>query len=687
MQTPRGKKALLGIAFLIALAMLSGCLSSQKRTPTPRASRTATVTITPSATRTIPRPTIPYVTLSAEEVNMAASILTPMAPMPSPMAGVKVPDEVQVLLLLGLDQGAPYSGRSDAVLLMFYHPRLGRASLLSLPPDWLVNIPGYTVQRLYAAYPVGGIDAVLDTLQYNLGVRPNQYAVVHEDDFATLVQQIGGMDLYSSQAFPDLCGGIRVGYIHLDGWQTLCYVRLREGTGEAARNLRQQEVMRLIFLRLVQGGNLITLPKLYLDFNGYLKHNLTLPELAGYIPLALRLGDPARMGYFSFRQEDLKLWNIPGPTGANVFVPRQSVVRGLVRDAIHFVLTPAPMSDVVLTLQSELTTSPTATQSPTPTQTATPTQTRTITLTPRPTKTPVRSATITYTPTVTPLPAPKIIYSADTNADSLYDVVGKYFDPASIYTIQTSTTTDVLVSDWHSRVGIFMDYGSPRQIYSIRYTRANLKALSNQATGSNSQASVSPGNAWVVYRNVNATTDRVDLYMNELSTTTRHRLTNTEQQEANPSWSADGETIIFNQDGDLYTLDMENSLPPTTTLTPAPLRVTANITEEYARYSPDGTKLAYMCFSDSFPHWDICLVNLVNGAPDWNTLILLTNPDGDDEYNEMYPAWSSDSKTIMFSSNRGTGGQLDLFSIPVAGGDMTQLTNSTYDEIRAVWKP
>ena len=70
-----------------------------------------------------------------------------------------------------------YTGRTDAVAIVIYHPRLARASLVSVPPDLFGYIPGYTMQRVYSAYPVGGPQLLNSTLEYNFGIQPNDYAV------------------------------------------------------------------------------------------------------------------------------------------------------------------------------------------------------------------------------------------------------------------------------------------------------------------------------------------------------------------------------------------------------------------------------------------------------------------------------------------------------------------------------
>ena len=58
------------------------------------------------------------------------------------------------------------------------------ASVISIPPDLFVYIPGYTMQRINTAYPVGGISLVKDTLEYNLGIITGSLPVGSDERFS-----------------------------------------------------------------------------------------------------------------------------------------------------------------------------------------------------------------------------------------------------------------------------------------------------------------------------------------------------------------------------------------------------------------------------------------------------------------------------------------------------------------------
>jgi LCP family protein required for cell wall assembly len=361
--------------WLVASLILTACsfapqaASRSSATPSPQPSETPSPTSDQAVdTGATPAPTFDPKLPNWQ--NYPAPKLTPVTPVPRPLTGLKIPEDVQVALLLGNDRNAPFVGRTDTIMLIFYNTRLARASLLSVPPDLFVYIPGYTMQRLQVAYAVGGIRQMQSSMAYNLGVTPQRWALINLDDFARLVDNLGGLDVTVLHNDPDHCGGLQAGVRHMGGEQTLCYVRLREGPDEGSRNQRQQEILGLIFQRLLDGEMLLRLPDIYDDFHTTVQTNVSVADLTGSIPLALKLGDLQRVGFYYFGQDELSRWQIPGKVNSPVFLPNRGEVKKLVQQAINFVLTPEPLSDVVITLEAQATQAaqPADTQAPEATQ-------------------------------------------------------------------------------------------------------------------------------------------------------------------------------------------------------------------------------------------------------------------------------------------------------------------------------
>ncbi len=403
-------------AILMALVfalLLAGC--SWPPTPVPTATRLPTETNTPTPTVTDTPTLLPSLTptpLGTPGVwgDFPGPREIAITPIPPPFPAPAVPDELRVVVLVGLDQAEPFNGRSDAILLLLYHPRLAKAALISLPPDLIGYLPGYGMQRLSSAYALGGGRLLSQTIEYNLGLKPDAWLAANWDDFSALVDALGGLEVSVLQNLPGVCGDVLyIGDILMNGDLALCYVRLRYGMDEAARGLRQQQLFQLVLLRMVQGGNLVRLPDLYEQFRGRVDTNLTAVDFLENTPLLLRLGDPARTKYYQVGSAHTRIWQISQEPPAEVFLPERGALSLLLRRAVEFCNQPQPPSEVILTLAYELTTSPTptATLAFTPTFPPTPTEVSTPTPVPSPSPTgPTPTRSLTPTVTITPSPAP-----------------------------------------------------------------------------------------------------------------------------------------------------------------------------------------------------------------------------------------------------------------------------------------
>lgn len=373
-------------------------VADSESTPIPRF--TSGAQDTPAPTRTMAE--VPQ----AIWQEFAPPSIDPATPIPPPMSEMALSDEILVWVLLGSDVEPPFSGRTQAIHLLFIHPRFSKASLVSIPGDLFVYIPGYTMQRINTAYTLGGIETLRSTLLYNFGVTPSRFVLAHPGDFQWLVDDINGINVTVFFPMLDACGGLRPGEIKMDGTTALCYASYRDGIDEFDRMRRQQQLLQSIFKKFTSDGNLIQLPVLYASYDGWVKTDLSLPELIGYIPLALRLADADRISYYMIGWDQVQVWELPGHSQAQVFLPLFEGVIGVLRNAINDVMTPGPLTSQVQTLEAQLTAAFLATGSPVPpTYTMTSTSTMTFTPTPTPTITPTGTTTsspqVTITSTVT----------------------------------------------------------------------------------------------------------------------------------------------------------------------------------------------------------------------------------------------------------------------------------------------
>jgi anionic cell wall polymer biosynthesis LytR-Cps2A-Psr (LCP) family protein len=211
------------------------------------------------------------------------------------------------------------------------------------------------MQRISVAYAIGGMALLRTTLEYNFGLTVDRFVLAHPGDFQWLVDDVGGVEVSVLYPMPKTCGGIPAGPQIMNGNKALCYVSYLSNMDEVDRLRRQQQVLRLIFLNMVDNGNLSRLPVLYASYKDWIVTDLTLEELTSYIPLALKLADPERIKYFIIGWDAISIWDLPGNSQVQVFLPDQKAILDIMNNAVNLVMEPSPLSDLVTTLVYELT--------------------------------------------------------------------------------------------------------------------------------------------------------------------------------------------------------------------------------------------------------------------------------------------------------------------------------------------
>lgn len=371
------------ILLALPVLLIAGC-AAPTLTPPPE---TATPDITPTPTPTV---TITSVVVypGTEEVDPEITLTPGPITAPAQVAAITLPENVRVLLLAGQDRNTPYVGRTDALMMILYDPLQARAGVISLPPDMLVAIPGFSPGRLNTAYALGGAQTLVKTITYNFGVTPDHYAVFNADSFIRFIDLIGGIPFAIEDPLFKKCVTATPGVNRLNGTQVLCLFKLRSGPDEVARNRRQGMILKAIFNTLVSNGNLVRVPDLADTFGSVVDSDLLYRDLISFIPLALQIGDVNRFKIYTLADGSLAYQSF-GPSPDSVFLmPQPDAFFTLFNRVVTELSKPMAFSTYLPTLQQMMVASPTSTYTPRPTWTLKPSITPTRTITPTPTSTP-----------------------------------------------------------------------------------------------------------------------------------------------------------------------------------------------------------------------------------------------------------------------------------------------------------
>ena len=268
-------------------------------------------------------------------------------------------DRVTVLLL-GVDERAQESGpwRTDTIMLLTLDPSSRQAGVLSIPRDLWVPIPGHRDGRINTAHFLGeaynhpgdGPGLAIETIEYNFGVPIDYYVRVNFQAFVSLVDQIGGIDVYveetiSDPLYPDHAYGydplyIEAGWHHFNGEMALKYARTRHGSSDFDRARRQQQVMLAILERVTTYELLPqlarTAPQLYETLQASVTTDLALDQILAMANLATAVQkEDIRMAVID--QTCTQPWVTPD--GAQVLVP----LRDRMREVRDYVFTTVPV--------------------------------------------------------------------------------------------------------------------------------------------------------------------------------------------------------------------------------------------------------------------------------------------------------------------------------------------------------
>lgn len=211
--------------------------------------------------------------VAAAGLMVAARRLSDEVPRVAGVAGSLSPSSGSVdnYLLVGSDSrvaGDPNTGetggvsgnRSDTIMVLRYDKGNGSASLLSIPRDLYVEVPGHDGKRRINAAYNDGPAVLVQTVQQALGIPVHHYVEIDFVGFKTLVEALGGVEVCFFFPTRDGNTGLNItepGCHLLDGTQALAYARsrhyeeFREGdwredpTSDLGRSTRQRNFVNL----------------------------------------------------------------------------------------------------------------------------------------------------------------------------------------------------------------------------------------------------------------------------------------------------------------------------------------------------------------------------------------------------------------------------------------------------------
>jgi LCP family protein required for cell wall assembly len=180
------------------------------------------------------------------------------------------------ILLVGQDRREGQGRqRSDTMIVLSFNPKTNQVSMISFLRDLYVQIPGYSDNRLNAAYVFGGFELLKQTLKTNFCITIDGCFEVDFTAFKKVIDMVGGVDVYLTDAEAQIIGdGATQGVSHLDGDHALMYARIRKIDSDFNRTARQRNIVKAVFDK-VKGSSVSHLLDLLNTALPYLKTDMS----------------------------------------------------------------------------------------------------------------------------------------------------------------------------------------------------------------------------------------------------------------------------------------------------------------------------------------------------------------------------------------------------------------------------
>ena len=205
------------------------------------------------------------------------------------------PDEMIVegvynIMLIGEDRRPGEDRqRSDSMILCSFNTNSNSIDMISFLRDTYVAIPGHNANKMNAAYQIGGVSLLDQTMALNYGVHVDANIVVNFEGFKSIIDMLGGVDITLTAAEADHLNGrygyeLSAGKQHLDGEQALNYSRIRKIDWDINRTQRQRNVLTAL-LNSFKNKNITEMVSIATNIlqSGYIQTDMSADEIRGYI--------------------------------------------------------------------------------------------------------------------------------------------------------------------------------------------------------------------------------------------------------------------------------------------------------------------------------------------------------------------------------------------------------------------
>ena len=214
----------------------------------------------------------------------------------------KITKEPFVLYLSGVDNRGELTekARSDVNILAVVNPTTKRVALINTPRDYYVDLAGTDSKDKLTHAGLYGVETSMATLGNLYGIQVDHYIRIDFSGFISIIDAVGGVDVYSDQAFTSVGSPgyydpttFAEGWNHLDGKSALAFARERHAfaSGDIQRGINQMKVIDAMANKLKSPTVLMSFSKLMDAVSDCFVTSLSQEQISALV--RMQLGDLA----------------------------------------------------------------------------------------------------------------------------------------------------------------------------------------------------------------------------------------------------------------------------------------------------------------------------------------------------------------------------------------------------------
>ena len=214
----------------------------------------------------------------------------------------KITKEPFVIYLSGVDTRGELTekARSDVNILAAVNPVTKRVVLINTPRDYYVDLAGTSDKDKLTHAGLYGVETSMETLGNLYGVNVDHYIRINFAGFISIIDALGGVDVYSDQAFTSVGSPgyydpttFVEGWNHLDGKAALAFARERHAfaSGDIQRGINQMKVIDAMANKLKSPTVLMSFSKLMDAVSNCFVTSLSQEQISALV--RMQLGDLA----------------------------------------------------------------------------------------------------------------------------------------------------------------------------------------------------------------------------------------------------------------------------------------------------------------------------------------------------------------------------------------------------------